>query len=102
MADLAVFSIGGEPYNLKDAAARTTANAATTNEEYDRQAGIGKYAGRSLAASFASEISARRTYTHGFNPASRRGTSRVFESATTWTCPCLRARTCRRKRCATA
>ena len=59
MADLAVFSIGGEPYNLKDAAARTTANAATTNEEYDRQAGIGKYAGRSLAASFASEISAK-------------------------------------------
>ena len=99
MADLAVFSIGGEPYNLKDAAARTTANAATTNEEYDRQAGIGKYAGRSLAASFASEISAKANIYAWLQSRIKAGN---FASATTWTCPCLRARTCRRKRCATA
>lgn len=63
MADLSAFSIGGTPYNLKDTTARTTASAVTTAEEYDRQAGINSYAGRSLASAFASEIGSADIYT---------------------------------------
>ena len=63
MADISKLSIGGTAYNVKDTSARNTANAVTTAEEYDRQGGINKYAGRSLASVFASEIGATDIYT---------------------------------------
>ncbi len=59
MADISKLTIGGAQYNVKDASARNTANAATTAEEYDRQCSIGAYAGRSLESAFASEISSK-------------------------------------------
>lgn len=59
MADLSVFKIGGTSYNMKDTSARTTANAVTTAEEYDRQHIINSYAGRSLASMFATEIAVK-------------------------------------------
>ena len=63
MANLSKFSINGTAYDLKDTSARSTANAVTTAEEYDRQHNINAYAGRSLASVFANEIGSTDIYT---------------------------------------
>ncbi|WP_130811398.1 DUF6273 domain-containing protein [Olsenella sp. Marseille-P4559] len=62
MSDLSKFSINGTAYDLKDTAARATAAAVTTAEEYDRQVATFTYGGRSLADAFASEIGSSNVY----------------------------------------
>ena len=67
MADLSTMVVNGTTYNTKDTTARTTANAVTTQEEYDRQVAAGVYDGRDLitilgassAADCYSKLSAR-------------------------------------------
>ena len=56
MPDLDKFSINGTAYNLKDGTARSTADKVTLEADYDRQASIAQFGGRSLAALFADEI----------------------------------------------
>ena len=63
MADISVLNVGGSARNIKDASARTTANAVTTAEEYDRQQAAGIYAGRAIASAFAGEIGSASVYT---------------------------------------
>ena len=48
MADLSTEVVNGTTYNLKDTTARATANAVTTQEEYDRQQAAHCYGGQSL------------------------------------------------------
>ena len=48
MADISTMVVNGTTYNIKDTGARSTANAVTTQEEYDRQEAAGVYDGRDL------------------------------------------------------
>ena len=48
MADLSTMVVNGTTYNIKDTSARSTANAVTAQEEYDRQGDAGVYDGRDL------------------------------------------------------
>ena len=54
--EISVLNVGGTNKSLKDTAARSTADAVTTAQEYDRQQLIEGYAGRSLASVFQAEI----------------------------------------------
>ena len=63
MADVSVITFNGAPRNVKDVAARNTANAATTAQEYDRQQLADTYDGRSIASVFAGEIGSQNVWT---------------------------------------
>ena len=63
MADVSVITFNGAPRNVKDVAARNTANAATTAQEYDRQQLTDTYDGRSIASVFAGEIGSQNVWT---------------------------------------
>lgn len=59
MATKSILTIDGTDYEIKDASARNTANAASTAQEYDRQQLVSAYAGRSLASTFAAEVASK-------------------------------------------
>ena len=61
MADVTAFNVGGTAYSMQDATARSTATAASTSAEYNRQELNGVYAGQNLATLLAGEIASGKT-----------------------------------------
>ena len=55
MADAKILNIGGDNYNIIDDTARTSAQSALTNAEYDRQQFNGIYSGRNLNSLFSGQ-----------------------------------------------
>ena len=55
MADAKILNIGGNNYNIIDDTARTSAQSALTNAEYDRQQFNGIYSGRNLNSLFSGQ-----------------------------------------------
>ena len=56
MANAKTLVVGGQPLNVIDDTARSNAQTALNNAEYNRQGQIGKYGGQSIATLLAGEI----------------------------------------------
>lgn len=61
MANAKTLVVGGQPLNVIDDTARSNAQTALNNAEYNRQGLIGKYPGQSLATLLAGEVSGSAT-----------------------------------------
>ena len=62
MAQAKILTVGGTPYEMIDETARSNAQTALNNAEYNRQGQIGKYGGQSIAAILAGEIGSGNVY----------------------------------------
>ena len=62
MAQAKILTVGGTPYEMIDEIARSNAQTALNNDEYNRQGQIGKYGGQSIAAILAGEIGSGNVY----------------------------------------
>ena len=62
MAQAKTLSVGGIGYEVIDDTARSNAQTALNNAEYNRQGQIGKYGGQSIAAILAGEIGSGNVY----------------------------------------
>ena len=62
MANAKTLVVGGQPLNVIDDTARSNAQTALNNAEYNRQGQIGKYGGQSIAAILAGEIGSGSVY----------------------------------------
>lgn len=62
MAQAKILTVGGTPYEMIDETARTNAQTALNNAEYNRQALVGKYGGQSIATLLAGEIVSGTVY----------------------------------------
>lgn len=62
MAQAKTLSVGGIGYEVIDDTARSNAQTALNNAEYNRQGQIGKYGGQSIAAILAGEIGSGTVY----------------------------------------
>ena len=62
MANAKTLVVGGQPLNVIDDTARSNAQTALNNAEYNRQGQIGKYGGQSIATILAGEIGSGSVY----------------------------------------
>ena len=62
MAQAKILTVGGTNYEMIDDTARTNAQLALNNAEYNRQSLIGKYGGQSITAILAGEIGSGTVY----------------------------------------
>ena len=62
MANAKTLVVGGQPLNVIDDTARSNAQTALNNAEYNRQGQIGKYGGQSIAAILAGETGSGSVY----------------------------------------
>ena len=62
MANAKTLVVGGQPLNVIDDTARSNAQTALNNAEYNRQGQIGKYGGQNIAAILAGEIGSGSVY----------------------------------------
>ncbi len=62
MAQVDKFSVGGASYEVIDSTARTNAQTALNNAEYNRLSLVGKYGGQSIATVLAGEIGSGTVY----------------------------------------
>lgn len=62
MANAKTLVVGGQPLNVIDDTARSNAQTALNNAEYNRQGQIGKYGGQSIATILAGEIGSGSLY----------------------------------------
>ena len=62
MANAKTLVVGGQPLNVIDDTARSNAQAALNNAEYNRQGQIGKYGGQNIATILAGEIGSGSVY----------------------------------------
>ena len=62
MANAKTLVVGGQPLNVIDDIARSNAQTALNNAEYNRQAIVGKYGGQNIAALLAGEIGSGTVY----------------------------------------
>ena len=60
MANAKTLVVGGQPLNVIDDTARSNAQTALNNAEYNRQGQIGKYGGQNIATILAGEIGSGR------------------------------------------
>jgi hypothetical protein len=80
MANAKTLVVGGQSLNVIDDTARSNAQTALNNAEYNRQGQIGKYGGQNIATILAAACTTRCTSER------RPATSRAFASGTTSTC----------------
>ncbi|MDB1878111.1 hypothetical protein PMX66_08190, partial [Collinsella aerofaciens] len=62
MANAKTLVVGGQPLNVIDDTARSNAQTALNNAEYNRQGQIGKYGGQNIATILAGEIGSGSVY----------------------------------------
>jgi hypothetical protein len=62
MAQAKTLSVGGIGYEVIDDTARSNAQTALNNAEYNRQGQIGKYGGQNIATILAGEIGSGSVY----------------------------------------
>lgn len=62
MANAKTLVVGGQPLNVIDDTARSNAQTALNNAEYNRQGQIGKYGGQNIATLLAGEIGSGTVY----------------------------------------
>ena len=62
MANAKTLVVGGQPLNVIDDTARSNAQTALNNAEYNRQGQIGKYGGQNIATILAGEIGSGNVY----------------------------------------
>ena len=62
MANAKTLVVGGQSLNVIDDTARSTAQTALNNAEYNRQGQIGKYGGQNIATILAGEIGSGSVY----------------------------------------
>ena len=86
MAQAKTLSVSGIGYEVIDDTARSNAQTALNNAEYNRQGQIGKYGGQNIATILAGEMAAAACTTRCISASPPR-TSQACAWATTWTCP---------------